>query len=113
MDRPRWPFPRVIAHRGGGRFAPENTLAALRKGHELGYCAVEFDVMLSADGQPLLIHDETLERTTNGRGLVAGLDLEALEQLDAGAWFGPAWRGERLPSFRSAALLCRELGLWA
>ena len=113
MGPARWPFPRVIAHRGGGRFAPENTLAALRKGHELGYRAVEFDVMLSADNQPLLIHDETLERTTDGHGLVAESQLESLQRLDAGAWFGAAWRGERLPGFRSAALLCRELGLWA
>lgn len=62
-----WPHPRLIAHRCGGALAPENTLAGLRKAFELGYRAVEFDVMLSGDGTPVLIHDETLERTTDGQ----------------------------------------------
>ena len=83
----RWPWPRVIAHRGGGQFAPENTLAALRKGHALGFRGVEFDVMLSADAVPVLIHDETLERTTSGRGNVADTAAAVLTTLDAGAWF--------------------------
>jgi len=108
-----WPYPRVIAHRGGGALAPENTLAAIRKGHALGFRAVEFDVMLSADAHPVLIHDETLERTTNGSGSVAGMPLHALATLDAGAWFGAAFRDEPVPTFRAAAALCVELGLWA
>ena len=63
-----WPHPRIIAHRGGGALAPENTLAGLRRARSLGFSAVEFDVMLAGDGVPVLMHDETLERTTDGRG---------------------------------------------
>ncbi|HRE13822.1 MAG TPA: glycerophosphodiester phosphodiesterase family protein, partial [Usitatibacteraceae bacterium] len=63
-----WPYPRLFAHRGGGSHAPENTLAAVRLGLSLGYRACEFDVKLSADGEPWLMHDSTLERTSDGRG---------------------------------------------
>ncbi len=103
----------MIAHRGGGKFAPENTLAALRKGHELGFRGVEFDVMLAADAVPVLIHDETLERTTNGRGNVADTPAPVLGTLDAGAWFDAHYRGEPVPLFVDAARLCLSLGLWA
>ncbi|MBM3346722.1 MAG: glycerophosphodiester phosphodiesterase [Betaproteobacteria bacterium] len=112
-SRSRWPWPRVIAHRGGGRFAPENTLAAIRRGHAMGFRAVEFDVMLAADLVPVLIHDETLERTTNSRGRVAEHSSAALAALDAGSWFGAAFSGEPVPTFADAARLCRALGLWA
>lgn len=111
--RGRWPWPRVIAHRGGGKFAPENTLAALRKGHALGFRGVEFDVMLAADAVPVLIHDETLERTTSGRGNVADTPAAVLARLDAGAWFDAHYRDERVPLFVDAARLCLSLGLWA
>lgn len=67
---PGWQLPRVFAHRCGGALAPENTLAGLRMAAQLGCRAVEFDVMLSADASPWLIHDETLERTTGGSGRV-------------------------------------------
>ena len=109
----RWPFPRVIAHRGGGALAPENTLAALRLGAERGFRGVEFDVMLAGDATPVLIHDETLERTTGTPGEVAAKSYAELAALDAGAWKGARWRGERIPRFEDAAKLCRELGLWA
>jgi glycerophosphoryl diester phosphodiesterase len=112
MHRP-WPNPRVVGHRGGGALAPENTLAGIRKAAQLGFGAVEFDVMLSADRVPLLIHDETLERTTNGHGTVAGTPFEKFASLDAGAWFGDEYRDERVPSFELAARLCIELHLWA
>jgi glycerophosphoryl diester phosphodiesterase len=79
----------------------------------MGFRAVEFDVMLSSDKVPVLIHDETLERTTNGRGRVASTPFPELATLDAGAWFGDAYRGEPLPSFQQAGKLCVELGLWA
>ncbi|MCL2346131.1 MAG: glycerophosphodiester phosphodiesterase [Desulfobulbus sp.] len=101
-----WSPPRWIAHRGGGSLAPENTLAGIRLAARLGFRAVEFDVMLSADGTPVLIHDETLERTTNGHGRVCETSDAALFALDAG-------NGERIPRFVDAALLCRELGLLA
>ena len=108
-----WPFPRIIAHRGGGRFAPENTLAAIRKGHALGFRGVEFDVMLTSDARPVLIHDETLERTTDGRGNVAETPLDVLATLDAGSWFDAAFKAEPVPAFEAAAALCASLGLWA
>ncbi len=109
----RWPYPRVIAHRGGGSLAPENTLAAIRKGKELRFRGVEFDVMLAADSVPVLIHDETLEHTTNGKGAVANAAWADLAALDAGSWFGAAFAGEPLPSYADAVRLCVELGLWA
>ena len=108
-----WPYPRVIAHRGGGSCAPENTLAALRAGHGRGFHAVEFDVMLSGDAHPVLIHDDTLDRTTSGHGPVAAMPLATLATLDAGSWYGAGFRGEPLPTFTAAARLCRELGLLA
>jgi glycerophosphoryl diester phosphodiesterase len=109
----RWPYPRIVAHRGGGRLAPENTLAAIRLGASLGFAGVEFDVMLAGDGTPVLIHDETLERTTGAAGEVARMPYAELAKLDAGAWCGERWRGERIPTFAAAAGLCQELGLWA
>jgi len=101
-----WPYPRIVAHRGGGALAPENTLGAIRLGASMGFKGVEFDVMLTADAVPIIIHDETLERTTNGRGSVPGMKYADLVSLDAG-------KGERIPKFEEAARLCRELGLWA
>jgi len=112
--RPRvWPHPRIIGHRGGGTFAPENTLAGIRKAAKSGIRAVEFDVMLSSDRVPVLMHDETLERTTSGRGSVSATPYAELASLDAGAWFGPEFRNEPVPSFERAGRLCVELGLWA
>ncbi len=108
-----WRHPRLIAHRCGGALAPENTLAGLRKAAELGYRAVEFDVMLSADGTPVLIHDETLERTTDGRGRVDETSDAELARLDAGSRHGAQFAGEPVPSFGDAAELCQALGLWA
>ena len=101
-----WPGPRILAHRGGGSLAPENTLGAIRLGASLGFKGVEFDVMLAGDGTPVVIHDETLERTTNARGSVAETPYAVLAKLNAG-------NGEPIPSFEQAARLCRELGLWA
>ncbi len=108
-----WPYPRMIAHRGGGTLAPENTLAAIRTAPQYRYRGVEFDVMLSADAQPVLIHDETLERTTSGRGEVATTPLSVLATLDAGSWKAARFAGEPVPTFTAAAKLCIELGLWA
>lgn len=108
---PGWRYPRLIAHRCGGALAPENTLAGLHVAARLGIRAVEFDAMLSADGVPVLIHDETLERTTNGHGRVADTGLAALLCLDAGRRHHPAFAGERLPTLAQALALCDELGL--
>ena len=109
----RWPYPRLIAHRGGGSLAPENTLAAMRTGHAQGFKTVEFDVVLAADGVPMLMHDDTVDRTTNGHGRIAELDSVALAKLDAGAWHSATFAGEPVPTFEAAAKLCVELGLWA
>ena len=114
---PGWPvltgLPRVFAHRCGGALAPENTLAGLRIAAQLGCKGVEFDVMLSADGSPWLIHDETLERTTDGVGRVCAARDTDLARLDAGFRHHRAFSGEPLPSLAAAASLCRELGLLA
>ena len=110
---PAWPLPRVFAHRCGGALAPENTLAGLRVAQALGFRAVEFDVMLSADGSPWLIHDETLERTTSGVGRVCDASDAVLQRIDAGSRLHRAFAGEPLPTFAAAATLCRELGLMA
>jgi glycerophosphoryl diester phosphodiesterase len=106
-------YPRIIAHRCGGALAPENTLAGLRVAARLGCRGVEFDAMLAADGVPVLIHDETLERTTSGLGKVAGMGSTQCINLDAGAKHHPAFTGEPLPTLDQALLLCAELGLWA
>ncbi len=110
---PDWFLPRVIAHRCGGALAPENTLAGLRIAAALRISAVEFDVMLSAEQTPWLIHDETLERTTNGAGRVCETADAVLAGLDAGSYRHRSFAGERLPTLAAAALLCRELGLMA
>jgi glycerophosphoryl diester phosphodiesterase len=102
----RWAYPRILAHRGGGALAPENTLGALRLGASLGFKGVEFDVMLTADEVPILFHDETTERTTGVKGRVSLTPYPKLEKLDAGD-------GEKIPRFEEAAALCRKLGLWA
>lgn len=100
------PLPRCFAHRGGGALAPENTLAGIRLAAQMGFAAVEFDVMLSGDGTPVLIHDETLERTTNGRGQVALTADAQLFALDAGG-------GERIPRYAEAVAVCRQYDLLA
>jgi glycerophosphoryl diester phosphodiesterase len=107
-----WPWPRVLAHRGGGALAPENTLAAIRRGFELGFRAIECDARLSRDEVAMVIHDRTLERTTNGRGAVADADAADLMRLDAGAWFGPEHRGELLPTLEAVISFCRAHGVW-
>lgn len=107
VDFERWPYPSACAHRGAGRLAPENTLAAFRVGASHGQSMFEFDVKLSADGKPFLLHDATLERTTTGRGAAGSATLAELAQLDAGSWHGPAWAGEPVPAFANVAAWLR------
>lgn len=106
-------YPRIIAHRCGGALAPENTLAGLRLAVRLGCRGAEFDAMLAADGVPVLIHDETLQRTTSGRGPVAAKSSAQLAQLDAGGRHHPAFAVEPVPTLDAALRLCAALGLWA
>ncbi len=108
-----WRLPRVFAHRCGGALAPENTLAGLRIAARLGITAVEFDVMLSADGSPWLLHDETLQRTTDGAGRVCDASDACLRRLDAGVSRHLAFAGEGVPTLAAAAAACRQLGLHA
>ncbi len=101
-----WPYPFWIAHRGAGKLAPENTLAAFRLGAAHGYRMMECDVKLSADGVPFLLHDATLDRTTSGRGTAGDLPWSALAQLDAGSWHSRAHAGEGLPTLHNLARWC-------
>ena len=101
-----WPFPLWIAHRGAGKLAPENTLAAFRLGASHGHTAFECDVKLSADGVPFLLHDDTLERTSNGRGVAGDRPWAALSRLDAGSWHSPAYAGEPPASLQAIAGYC-------
>ena len=101
-----WPYPLWIAHRGAGKLAPENTLAAFRLGARHGYRMFECDVKLSVDGVPFLMHDATLERTTNGQGVGGEHDWGTLAQLDAGSWHSRAYAGEPLPTFENFARWC-------
>jgi len=101
-----WPYPRWIAHRGAGKLAPENTLAAFRLGAAHGYRMFECDVKLSTDGVPFLMHDSTLERTTTGHGTGGNLPWNDLSRLDAGSWHSRAFAGEPLASFENAARYC-------
>ncbi len=108
-----WPYPTLFAHRGGGALAPENTLAAMTMGHKHSYCAVEFDVKLSHDNVALLMHDASLERTTNGRGLVCEKNILELESLDAGGWHSETFRGERIPRLSSVSRYLHSIGMMA
>lgn len=100
-----WPYPRIVAHRGGGRLAPENTLAAIETGVRYGHRMIEFDVKLSADGVPFLLHDDTLDRTSNGWGIAGELIWEKLSQLDAGSWFSSTFCNERLALLEDVAAM--------
>jgi glycerophosphoryl diester phosphodiesterase len=97
----------AIAHRGFSGRAPENTLTAFKKAIDLGVDMIEFDVLLSKDGQVVVIHDDMLNRTTNGKGKVADYTLNELKQLDAGSWFGTQFSGERIPTLKEVLELTR------
>jgi glycerophosphoryl diester phosphodiesterase len=105
-----WPYPRWVAHRGAGKLAPENTLAAFRFGAQHGWRMFECDAKLSADGVVFLMHDATLERTTTGRGVGGDHPWSVLSQLDAGSWHSRAWAGEPLPTLESLARWCLANG---
>lgn len=107
-----WSYPAVVAHRAGGTLAPENTLAGFRCAIAHGFRAVEFDVMLSADGQAILMHDAQFGRTLPGVGQVTEHSLAQLLRLDAGAWHSPAFAGERVCTLAQALQFAREHGIW-
>jgi glycerophosphoryl diester phosphodiesterase len=101
----------VIGHRGAAACAPENTLAGLRRAGELGCTWVEVDVRLSSDGAPVLCHDPTLDRTTDGSGRIAALPLAAIRRCDAGIRFGAVFAGEKVPRLDEALELAAAAGL--
>ena len=105
-----WPYPALIAHRGAGKLAPENTLAAFKLGYAYGYRMFECDVKLSADSVAFLLHDDTLDRTSNGAGAAAVQDWAALSALDAGSWHSAAYAGEPLPTLEQIADFVRAQG---
>ena len=107
-----WPYPKVLAHRGGGTLAPENTVAGLRCGLAHGFHAVEFDVMLSKDGVGVVMHDPYLGRTVAGAGNVFDYDASELAAMDAGAWHGARFKGEGVPLFTQFAAFCKANGIW-
>lgn len=97
----------LIAHRGASAERPECTIASIRRAIEVGATAVEVDVRTSADGELFILHDATLDRTTNGSGPARELTIAQLQQLDAGSWFDPKWSSERIPSLSQAAIECK------
>ncbi len=100
----------VHAHRGGAALAPENTLAAVRNALALGADVIELDLHVSRDGAVVVIHDATLDRTTNGRGFVRDTALADLQRLDAGSWFNARFAGERVPTLREVLEVVRGHG---
>ncbi|KQT09628.1 glycerophosphodiester phosphodiesterase [Ramlibacter sp. Leaf400] len=105
-----WPYPRWVAHRGAGKLAPENTLAAFRLGAQHGYRMFECDAKLSADGVVFLMHDATLDRTTNAQGVGGDRPWSELSRLDAGGWHSRAYAGEPLPTLENLARFCLASG---
>ena len=97
----------VIAHRGASARAPENTLAAFDLALEMGAKHIELDIRTTRDGRVAVLHDPTLDRTTNGSGPVSETDWADVRKLDAGAWFGPEFAGQRVPSLDEALQRCQ------
>ena len=108
-----WPYPPIVAHRGGGKLAPENTLAAIDVGARFGHAMIEFDAKLSRDGQIFLLHDDTLERTSNGWGVAGRLTWDELLKVDAGGWYSGEFKGEKLPLLSEVAQRCRQHAMMA
>lgn len=106
-------LPRIIGHRGAAAYAPENTLVGFRAARALGAAWVEFDVRLTADGRCIVLHDDTIDRTTDGSGAAADMTLDELAVFDAGAWFDPRFAGQSIPTLEETLDLLAELSLGA
>lgn len=104
-------IPPIVGHRGAKASSPENTLPAIEEAHAQGATWVEFDAKLTKDGVPILMHDETLDRCTDGKGNVADHTLAQIRALDAGAWFGPRFKGTKVPTLEEAMALMAKLGM--
>lgn len=107
-----WPYPFWIAHRGGGNAAPENTLAGFREGLARGFTMFECDANLTSDGEVVLLHDSTLDRTTSGQGWLSETTWPQLARLDAGSWHGGRFAGERVPRLHEVAAFCHRTSTW-
>lgn len=108
-----WPYPKIVAHRGGGKLAPENTLAAIDIGASLGHQMIEFDAKLSLDKQIFLLHDDTLDRTSDSFGIAGELNWDQLLKVDAGSWYSSKFTGEPLPLLSHVAERCKQHGMMA
>ncbi|QEG33196.1 glycerophosphodiester phosphodiesterase [Bythopirellula goksoeyrii] len=113
VDGDKLPLPKrgICAHRGASGTHPENTLAALKEAVRLGAHMVEFDLALTKDSHLVLMHDETVDRTTDGQGLIKDFTLAQLRKLDAGSWKSPQFRNERIPTL-AEALDALPLNIW-
>jgi glycerophosphoryl diester phosphodiesterase len=107
-----WPYPKCLAHRGGGVLAPENTMAGLREGMARGFRAIEYDVMLARDSVPVVMHDPFLGRTVAGSGKVSDYAAAELAAMDAGGWFARRFQGEPVPLFADVARFCKDRDVW-
>ena len=101
---------KIFAHRGSKGTHPENTLASFKEAVRVGSDGIELDVHLTKDGQLVVIHDETVDRTTNGTGEIRTLTLAEIKELDAGSWFHNKYAGEKIPTLEEVLLLLTELG---
>ncbi len=108
---PHWPYPKLIAHRGAGRQAPENTLSSIRFGAQHGFTMMEYDVKLSKDKIAILLHDDSLDRTSNGTGSAAEKTFVELSQLDFGSWHSRDYAGEPVPTLNSIAAYTQANGI--
>jgi len=99
---------KIAAHRGVSSLAPENTLSAFKKAAEMGCEWIELDVQLSVDNIPVVFHDQTVQRCTNGIGLVSEMKLSELKSLDAGSWFSETFRGEQIPTLEEVLQLAKQ-----
>ena len=104
-------FPLAIAHRGLSAYAPENTLSAIRAAHEAGFRWVELDVQLLGDGEPVIWHDASVNRCSDGRGRLKNLDLPTARTLDVGSWFNASFAGERMATLEEALDLIASLDM--
>lgn len=104
---------RSVNHRGYNTVAPENTLAAFRLSRKMGFDTVEADVAFTADGYAVLLHDETVDRTSNGTGKIGELEFNYVRSLDFGSWKAGEYAGEQIPTFEEFMALCRKIGLKA
>jgi glycerophosphoryl diester phosphodiesterase len=104
-------LPKIIGHRGAAGYAPENTLTGIQTAHDMGITWVEFDVKLTKDSVPVLFHDDTIDRTTNGNGFMKEITYAELKELEAGSWFGESFAGEPIPTLEQALDLLIELDM--